>query len=82
MHIFLIHLLLQQTICSLLLQIIKTICDDDGCGCVEPVFIFNIQMVDFVVVVVVVGSVFDPMSDDLFGCGVGLVDSVVAGEGE
>ena len=29
-----------------------------------------------------VGSVFDPMPDDLFGCGVGSVDSVVAGEEE
>ena len=26
-------------------------------------------------------SDFDPMTDDLFGCGVGSVDSVVAGEG-
>ena len=28
-----------------------------------------------------VGSLFDPMSDDLFECGVGLVDSVVGCEG-
>ena len=30
----------------------KIICDDDGSGCIEPVFVFSIQMVDFVVVVV------------------------------
>ena len=52
-------------------QIIKTICNDaywwqsfmilsdigvnDGCGSVEPLFIFSIQMVDFTVVIIVDG---------------------------
>ena len=48
--------------------------DDDGCGCVEPLFIFSVQMMELMMVGLVVGSVSDPMTDDLFGCGVGWVD--------
>ena len=66
MHISSTHLLLEQNNCSLLSQTIPTICygarcwqsfmivcDDeigDECDCLEPLFIFDIQMMDLVIV--------------------------------
>ena len=67
-----IHLLLQQKTARLFLKIITIIYNDASCW--QSFFSF--------VMMVMVGSVFDPMADDLFGRCVGSVDSVVAGEGE